>query len=96
MESWYNEESIFAEGGNRSAQRKPLKSGWDRLKLNPHTTFVVEVEDVIDVYYTSLTSQEVRNSTGYFNQMVSQPDNNSVQQGLTWVNKRKPMFSLWW
>ena len=28
-------------------------SHWDRLKLNPHTTFVVEVEGVIDVYYTS-------------------------------------------
>ena len=32
-----------------------------RLKLNPHTTtFVVEVERVIDVHYTSLTSQGVQ------------------------------------
>ena len=31
----------FDEGGNRSARRKPSKLGWDRLKLNPHTTFVV-------------------------------------------------------
>ena len=36
----------FEEGGNRSARRKPSKSGWDRLKLNPHTTFAVEVEGV--------------------------------------------------
>ena len=28
----------FKEGGNRSARKKPSKSGWDRLKLNPHTT----------------------------------------------------------
>ena len=48
----------FEEGGNRSARRKPSKSGWDRLKLNPHTTFfVVEVEGVIDVHYASLTSR---------------------------------------
>ena len=48
----------FDEGGNRSARRKPSKSSWDRLKLNPHTTFVVEVEDVIDVHNASLTSQK--------------------------------------
>ena len=47
----------FEEGGNRSARSKPSKSGWDRLKLNPHTTFVVEVEGVIDVHYASLTSK---------------------------------------
>ena len=47
----------FEEGGNRSARRKPSKSGWDRLKLNPHTTFVVEVEGVIDVHYASLASK---------------------------------------
>ena len=29
---------------DRSARREPSKSGSDRLKLNPHTTFVVEVE----------------------------------------------------
>ena len=47
----------FEEGGNWSALRKPSKSGWDRLKLNPHKTFVVEVEGVIGVHYASLTSQ---------------------------------------
>ena len=33
-------------------------------------------------------------STGYFIQMVTHPDNNPVQQGLTLVNKREPVFSL--
>ena len=27
----------FEEGGNHSAWRKPSKSGWDWLKLNPHS-----------------------------------------------------------
>ena len=47
----------FEERGNRSARRKPSKSGWDWLKLNPHTTFLVEVEGVIDGHYAGLTSQ---------------------------------------
>ena len=55
----------FEEGGNRSTRRKPLKSGSDRLKLNPHTTFVVEVEGVIDVQYASLTSQGVQHRVFY-------------------------------
>ena len=56
----------FEEGGNRSARRKPSKSGWDRLKLNPHTTFfLVEVEGVIDVHYASLTSQGVQHRVFY-------------------------------
>ena len=55
----------FEEGGNRSAQRKPSKSGSDRLKLSPHTTFVVEVEGVIDVRYASLTSQGVQQRVFY-------------------------------
>ena len=56
----------FEEGGNRSARRKPSKSGWDRLKLNPHTTFfVVEVEGVIDVHYASLTSRRVQHRVFY-------------------------------
>ena len=55
----------FEEGGNRSARRKPSKSGWDRLKLNPHTTFVVEVEGVIDVHYAILTSQGVQHRVFY-------------------------------
>ena len=37
----------FEKGGNQSAQRKPLKSAWHWLKLNPHTTFVVEVEGTV-------------------------------------------------
>ena len=64
MESCFYK-SIFEEGGNRSARRKPSKSGSDRLKLNPHTTFAVEVEGVIDVRYASLTSQGVRHRVLY-------------------------------
>ena len=55
----------FAQGGNRSARRKPSKSGWDQLKLNPHATFVVEVEGVIDVHYTSLASRRVQHWVFY-------------------------------
>ena len=55
----------FEEWGNRSARRKPTKSGWDRLKLNPHTTFVVEVEGVIDVHYASLASHRVQQRVFY-------------------------------
>ena len=55
----------FEEGGNWSARRKPPKSGWDRLKLNPHTTFVAEVEGVIDVHYASLTSHGVQHRVFY-------------------------------
>ena len=59
-------ESIFEEGGNRRARRKPSKSGWDRLILNPHTTFaLIEVEGVIDVRYVSLTSQGVQHRVLY-------------------------------
>ena len=53
----------FDKGGNQSARRKPSKSGWDRPKLNPHTTFVVEVQGVIDVHYASLISQNVSHQT---------------------------------
>ena len=55
----------FEEGGNRSARRKPSKSGWDWLKLNPHTTFVVEVEGVIVVHYASLASRRVQHRVFY-------------------------------
>ena len=33
-------------------------------------------------------------STGYFIEMVTHPDINPVQQGLTSVNRREPVFSL--
>ena len=46
----------------------------DRLKLNPHTTFVVEVEGVIDV-------QGVQHTNSI--QIVTHRDINPVQQGLT-------------
>ena len=35
------------------------------MKLNPHTTFVVEVEGVIDVRYASLTSHGVQHRVFY-------------------------------
>ena len=75
----------FEEGGNRSARRKPSKSGWDCPKLIPHTTLVVEVEGVIDV-------QGVQHRKAI--QMVTDPDINPVQQGLTLVNRREPLFSF--
>ena len=71
------------EGGNRSAREKPSKSGWNRLKVNPHTTFVVEVDGVIDF-------QRVRHRKSI--QTVTHPDINPVQQGLTSVNRREPVF----
>ena len=55
----------------------------DRLKLNPQTTFVVEVEGVIDV-------QGVQHRKSI--QMVTHPDINAVQQGLTSVNRREAVF----
>ena len=35
------------------------------MKLNPHTTFVVEVEGMISVHYASLTSQGVQHRIVY-------------------------------
>ena len=82
----------FKEGGNWSARRKPSKSGWDRLKLNPHMTlnFVVQVEGVIDVHYASMTSQWVQHTE--IIQTLTHPDINPVQQGLTLVNRPEPVF----
>ena len=60
-----DQDAVNSSVGNRSARRKPSKSGRDRLKLNPYTTFVAEVEGVINVYYTSLTSQEVQHRVFY-------------------------------
>ena len=53
----------------------------------------VEVEGVIDVHYASLTSQGVQHRV--FIEMVTHPDINPVQQGLTSMNRREPVFSLW-
>ena len=53
---------------------------------------VVEVEGVIDVHCASLTSQGVQHRVFY---MVSHPDINPIQQGLTSVNRWEPVFSLW-
>ena len=55
----------------------------DRLKLNPGTTFFVEVESVIAVQGVQYTNSI---------QMVTHPDINPVQQGFTSVNRREPVF----
>ena len=46
---WIRQGVDFEEDENRRARKKPSKSGWDRLKLNPHATFLVEVEGVFDL-----------------------------------------------
>ena len=83
----------FEEGGNRSARRKPSKSGWDRLKLNPHTTFVVEVEGVIDVHYASLTSQGVQHRVFYLDGHPSRYQPRPT--GLNFGEQTRTGVSLW-
>ena len=45
---------------------------------------------MIDVHYASLTSQGVQRRE--IIQMVTHPDINPVQQGLTLVNRQEPVF----
>ena len=45
---------------------------------------------MIDVHYASLTSQRVQHRRSV--QMVTHPHINLVQQGLTSMNKRDPVF----
>ena len=73
----------FEEGENPCAGRKPSKSGWDWLKLNLHSTFVVEAEAVIDV-----PGVHHRKSI----QMVTHSHINPIQQGVTWMNRRELVF----
>ena len=54
----------FEEVGNRSTRRKTLEVRL-RSTENPHTTFVVEVEGVIDVHYASLTAHGVQHRVFY-------------------------------
>jgi len=65
-----------------------LKVRLRSTETNPLTTFVVEVEGVIDVHYAILTSQGVQHRVFYL-------DINPVQQGLTSVNRREPVFFRW-
>ena len=46
-------------GGNQSAWRKPLKSGWDPLKLNPGTTLLIEEGGVIHFARLTLLLWEI-------------------------------------
>ena len=64
-----------------------------RLKLSPHTTFVVEVEGVIDVHYSSLTSQAVQHGVFY-------PDGHPSRYrprptGLNFGERTETGVSLW-
>ena len=52
-----------------------------------------EIDGVTDIHYASLTSQGVQHWET--NQIVTHPDVIPIQQGLTSVNRRKPVFSLW-
>ena len=56
----------FEEGGNRSARRKPSKSGRDRLKLNAHTTFVQPDACGSNVFFLLTTVKLERIQTHYF------------------------------
>ena len=74
-------------GVPRGNPRSQVEIDW---KLNPQTTFVVEVEGVTDVQYASLTSQGVQHSVFHLDGHPSryQPR----QQDLTSVNRREPVF----
>jgi len=48
------------------------------------------VEEVIDVHYASLTFQGVQHRG--FIKMVTHPDINPIQQGLTSVNRQELVF----
>ena len=52
------------------------------------------MEGAIDVFTTPAWLPK-KYSTGCFNQMVTHPDINPVQQSLTSVNRREPVFSKW-
>ena len=75
--------------GNQSARRKSRS----QVAIDsPHTTFVVEAEGVINVHYTSLTSQGVQQRE--INQMLTYPDIYPVQHGLISMNGGEQVFPL--
>ena len=90
---WIKLEVNFEEGRNRSAWRKPLKSDSHRPKLNPHTTFVVELEAVIDVHYASLTSHGVQHRVFYLDGQPSRHQPHST--GLNFGEQTGTGVSLW-
>ena len=57
-ESILRREETGVPGGNPRSQV-------EKIRLNPHTTFVVEVERVIEVHDASLTSQRVQHRVFY-------------------------------
>ena len=82
-------ESILARVENRGNRRKTLKSGWDRLKLSPHT--IAEVGGTNVEYSANQTSQGKQHRA---TRMVAHPDINPAQRDLTSVIKWEPVFSL--
>ena len=84
----------FCRGRKLECLEKTLKV---RLRLSEtqptyNINFVGEVEGMIDVHYTSLTSQGVQHTEMI--QMVTHPDSKPVQQGLISVNRRELVFPL--
>jgi len=78
--------------GERSAQRKPSKSGWDRVKVSPHTTFCNRGgrRDWCPLYQPDFP----RSTAQGIIQMVTHPVIKPVQQGLTSANDRNRCFPL--
>ena len=72
-------------GVPRGNSRSQVEIDW---KLNPHTTFVVEVEGVIDVHYASLASKGVQDRvflSRWSPIQISTPSNGALQSS----NNRK-------
>ena len=72
---WFRPGVDFEEGGNQSARRKPSESSWDQLKFNPQTTFVVEVERVIDVQGVQHRKSIQMGSHPHINPSLKKDDN---------------------
>ena len=79
----------FGEGGTRTTQSKTLKSGSDRLKLDPHT--IAEVGGANVEHNTNLTSPGARRRD---TRIVTHLDIIPAQLELTPVIKWELVFSL--
>ena len=81
----------FDEGGNRSTQRKPSKSGWNQMKNSAHdTTFAVEVGGVINDQYAGLTPRGVQHRR-FPRRSPNQLSTQSNRFQLRWP-RREPVF----
>ena len=80
-------ESILESEENKSTWRKTLKSGWDRLKLNPCT--IAEVGGANVEHNGNLTSPDMQHRV---TRMVTHPDINPAQQDFETI-----FFTFnWW